>query len=41
MDSADTKGVLVIRYSGVCCCSMYWRVIAIGAPPQEAAKLNG
>ena len=24
--------------SGRCCCSMYWRTMAIGAPPQDAAK---
>ena len=23
---------------GVCCCSMYWRTMEIGAPPQEEAK---
>ena len=28
-------------YSGVFCCSMYWRMILIGAPPQEAAKYEG
>lgn len=37
MNSADTKGVLFVGYSGVCCCSMYWRMIAIGAPPHDAA----
>jgi hypothetical protein len=25
-------------YSGVLCCSMYWRMMLIGAPPQDAAK---
>ena len=23
---------------GVCCCSMYWRIIEMGAPPQLPAK---
>ena len=23
---------------GVCCCSMYWRTMEIGAPPQDEAK---
>jgi len=31
MNSAHTKGVLFVGYSGVCCCSMYWPMIAIGA----------
>jgi plasmid stability protein len=26
------------RQSGVRCCSMYWRIMLIGAPPQDAAK---
>ena len=26
------------RQSGVRCCSMYWRMMLIGAPPQDAAK---
>lgn len=25
----------------VCCCSMYWRTMEIGAPPHEAAKYDG
>jgi len=26
---------------GVCCCSMYWRMISMGAPPQLPAKSFG
>ncbi len=26
---------------GVCCCLMYWRAMASGAPPQLAAKSDG
>src|ERR1700691_4908084 len=26
-----------MSYSGVRCCSMYWRMMLIGAPPQDAA----
>ena len=36
-DSAD--GIAVLGYQcGVCCCSMYWRTMEIGAPPQDEAK---
>ena len=38
-DSAD--GVAVLAFAsqcGVCCCSMYWRTMEIGAPPQLEAK---
>ena len=34
-DSADGVAVLVFGFQrGVCCCSMYWRTMEIGAPPQ-------
>ena len=34
-DSADGAAVLVFGFQcGVCCCSMYWRTMEIGAPPQ-------
>ncbi len=26
---------------GVCCCSMYWRAMASGAPPELTAKSDG
>ena len=38
-DSADGAAVLVFGFQcGVCCCSMYWRTMEIGAPPQLEAK---
>jgi hypothetical protein len=37
MDSADGVAVLEAQ-SGVRCCSMYWRTMEIGAPPQLDAK---
>lgn len=37
MDSADGAAVLEAQ-SGVRCCSMYWRTMEIGAPPQLDAK---
>ena len=27
-----------VQAGTACCCSMYWRRISIGAPPQDAAK---
>lgn len=32
------QGGVRLLYSGVRCCSMYWRMISMGAPPQLAAK---
>ena len=34
-DSGDAEGVL---QCGVLCCSIYWRMRAMGAPPQLPAK---
>jgi len=36
-DSADIRSCCE-RQSGVFCCSMYWRTMLMGAPPQEEAK---
>jgi len=36
-DSAHGVAVLGLQ-CGVCCCSMYWRTMEIGAPPQLEAK---
>jgi len=36
-DSADSKAVVNVN-QGVFCCSMYWRTMLMGAPPQEEAK---
>jgi len=36
-DSADSRSCCE-RQSGVFCCSMYWRTMLMGAPPQEEAK---
>lgn len=40
MDSAEAEGLRWVQ-SGVACCSMYCRIILIGAPPQDAAKYDG
>ena len=40
MDSAEAEGLRWVQ-SGVACCSMYCRIMLIGAPPQDAAKYDG
>ena len=41
-DSADGVAVLAFAVQcGVRCCSMYWRMISMGAPPQLPAKYEG
>jgi len=34
----EYRGRQRLPYSGFCCCSMYWRITAMGAPPQVSTQ---